>query len=422
MTPARRILPALCRIALVLLSLHIGGAHAQAEITLATRGDTEFAVRVFPADGDYLLLWIAPEYGFREPHRELARQLPEQGIEVWQTNIAESLFLPDSTETLRGLDGRHVADLVERAHRDTGKKIALAGDAYAALPVLHGAREWQLRGAGTAYLVGAVLFTPYTFASTPPLGAAPEYMPIVDASNIPMLVFLAQNSPGRPQFETLGKRLGANGNPVYRYPMPGIMSLFYEQPSSAAMQRQAQQVPQRLRQMLPLLARHPVPAAVLPMRAATASGDGIDIYLREFSEPIRPGRLDLDDVDGKRYTREDFSGQVTLVNFWASWCPPCVEEIPSLNRLQQVMKGRPFELVSINYAEQRDTVIEFMQRVAVEFPVLLDSDGRYAREWKVISYPSTYVIDRDGVIRYGVNAAIEWDDPALVRKLEALLR
>ena len=146
------------------------------------------------------------------------------------------------------------------------------------------------------------------------------------------------------------------------------------------------------------------------------------VHMVRALEEVRPGRLDLDDIDGKRYTRDDFSGQVTLVNFWASWCPPCVEEIPSLNRLQQIMAGRPFELVSINYAEQRDTVIEFMQRVAVEFPVLLDSDGRYARDWKVISYPSTFVIDRDGVIRYGVNAAIEWDNPALVRKLEALLR
>jgi peroxiredoxin len=85
------------------------------------------------------------------------------------------------------------------------------------------------------------------------------------------------------------------------------------------------------------------------------------------------------------------------------------------------MAGQPFELISINYAEDRETVIRFLKRVKVDFPVLLDRNGDYAKRWNVISYPSTFVIDSSGQIRYGVNAAIEWDAPEITSKLEALM-
>ena len=62
-----------------------------------------------------------------------------------------------------------------------------------------------------------------------------------------------------------------------------------------------------------------------------------------------------------------------------------------------------------------------MQRVQVDFPVLLDQRGEFAKQWKVISYPSTFVIDADGKIRYGVNAAIEWDRPEIINKLKSLM-
>lgn len=89
--------------------------------------------------------------------------------------------------------------------------------------------------------------------------------------------------------------------------------------------------------------------------------------------------------------------------------------------MRSKMSDSPFELISINYAEENSDIQSFMKRVRVDFPVLLDQDGRFAREWKVISYPSTFIIDPKGVIRYGVNAAIDWDDPEVIAKLKSLL-
>lgn len=85
------------------------------------------------------------------------------------------------------------------------------------------------------------------------------------------------------------------------------------------------------------------------------------------------------------------------------------------------MKGLPFELISINYAEDKKTILEFMKKVNVEFPVLLDKNGDFAKKWNVIAYPSTFVIDKHGKIKYGVNAAIEWDKPEFIQKIKSLL-
>jgi peroxiredoxin len=85
------------------------------------------------------------------------------------------------------------------------------------------------------------------------------------------------------------------------------------------------------------------------------------------------------------------------------------------------MEGLPFELISINYAEDKATVNDFMQKIKVDYPVLIDKDGAFARQWNVISYPSTFIIDPQGKIRYGVNSAILWDDPDLINTLKALL-
>jgi hypothetical protein len=167
---------------------------AAEEIIVTASKDVEITVTRFPTQGEYLLVWLAPEYGFRKAHRSLAGKLSEQNIEVWQTDIVEALFLPQGSSSLKQLDGKYVADLVEHAHVLTGKKIALAGDSYAAMNALLGAREWQSRNHADRYLVGAVLFTPYSYAYIPPLGLPPEYLPIVESTNIPLVIFQAQNS------------------------------------------------------------------------------------------------------------------------------------------------------------------------------------------------------------------------------------
>jgi len=392
------------------------------EITVSASNDIDVTVETYPAKGEYLIIWLAPEYGFRKGHILFAKSLSEVGIEVWQANILEALFKPQGTGPLKELDGQYVADIIEYAHATSGKKIIVAGDSYGSLPALTGAYRWQQRNIKNPYLVGAILFSPYTYAYIPPLGLPPEFMPIVHSTNIPLLIYQAKDSGTIGQFEIFLEKIQSNGSPVYTRFFPDVMSLFYKEQPSEEMLKNAKPLPMNIVKMLPILEKHRLPEKPVSLKSDIKYFSGIDIYLKKFKGDSNPVAINLNDVHGKAVIRKDFTKQVTLVNFWATWCPPCVEEIPSLNRLKNKMSGLPFELISINYAENETEILEFMKQVNVEFPVLLDQNGEYAKQWNVITYPSTFVIDTEGKIRYGVNSAIEWDTPEVVDKIKSLLK
>lgn len=409
-------------IAILSISVFVSNlCFAETDIIVPVSSGDEITVEKFPAKGKYLMVWLAPEYGFRGAHRSLARMLTEQNIEVWQSNIAESLFLPLGSTSIKKMDGKHVADIMEYAHKTTGKKIIVVGDSYATVSALQGARQWQLKKQSEPYFIGAILFSPYTYATIPPLGQLPEYMPIIEATNIPIMIYQAKNNGNIGQFDTLVKKLQQHGNPVYTRMTPKVMSLFYEDKPTKEMLEQVKPMPLSIKKMIAVLEKHPVPSTAIELKELEEAKSGIDIYLKKYTGSIKPIAINLEDAQGKTIVKNNYQGQVTIVNFWATWCRPCIEEIPSLNRLKQKMNGLPFELISINYAEDKKTILDFMKMVQVDFPVLLDQEGEFAKQWNVITYPSTFVINKNGNIEYGVNAAIEWDNPELIKKIKSLL-
>ena len=394
---------------------------AEEEFAVSVSPDLEINVEHIPAKGKYLILWLAPEYGLRGGHRALARLLSQENIEVWLTNITESLFLPQGTTSLKKLNGKYVADLIEFAHKKTGKKIIVLGDSYASLSALRGAHQWQQRKQTKPYFIGAILFSPYTYVSIPPLGQLPEYMPIVSSTNIPLMIYQAKRGGTFSQFKSLLEKIEQHGNPVYTRLLPDMMSLFYQEKPTNKMVAQAKPIAININKMIPLLEKHSVPAQPIALNIIKENKSGIDIYLKEYKGVISPLAINLMDAYGNKVVKTSYKEKVTIINFWATWCPPCVQEIPSLNRLKKKMKGLPFELISINYAEDKKVIVDFMKKINVEFPVLLDQDGSFAKKWNVITYPSTFVIDKNGNIKYGVNAAIEWDSPEFIKKIKSLL-
>jgi len=85
------------------------------------------------------------------------------------------------------------------------------------------------------------------------------------------------------------------------------------------------------------------------------------------------------------------------------------------------MNGKPFQLISVNYAESANDIRAFLDNVNVDFPVLIDPGGKLTSQWKVLAFPSTFVIGPDGNIQYGVNAGIHWDTEAIIAQLNNLL-
>jgi len=118
--------------------------------------------------------------------------------------------------------------------------------------------------------------------------------------------------------------------------------------------------------------------------------------------------LALKDLDGKTWELSTLQGRAVLLNFWATWCDPCREEMPSLQALAQRHEGEGLLVLMVNYRESAGSIKRFLERVPLSMPVLLDSDGAAARAWTSRVFPTTVMIDRSGRPRHQVVGAVDW--------------
>jgi peroxiredoxin len=130
----------------------------------------------------------------------------------------------------------------------------------------------------------------------------------------------------------------------------------------------------------------------------------------------------LKDLSGQPVQLSSLKGKVVLLNFWATWCPPCREEVPSMVRLNQAMQGKRFQMLAVSIDEGgKDAVNAFFKKGGVVLPALLDSDGRIARQYGTTGVPETFVIDTKGVILKKVIGPMDWSSPQVIAALDELI-
>lgn len=145
--------------------------------------------------------------------------------------------------------------------------------------------------------------------------------------------------------------------------------------------------------------------------------------LKPYSGTALPD-FTLADLQGKQHRLSSLKGKVVMVNFWATYCTPCIKEMPSMQRLADKFKGQPFQILAIDMAEQRSDIDAFFKRfkINVNFPILLDTEGEVVEAWMVSAVPTTFIIDQQGTIRYALFGAIEWDSDEVVKTVNGLLK
>jgi len=141
--------------------------------------------------------------------------------------------------------------------------------------------------------------------------------------------------------------------------------------------------------------------------------------LRPWPGGPTPG-LSLKDLQGAPRPLEAYRGKVVVLNFWATWCEPCRDEMPSLNRLRQSLKGLPVELFAVNVGEGEARINAFLGKVPVDFPVLLDRDAQASKAWKVRLMPTTFILGKDGRVRYIYSGGRDWADESVRATIAAL--
>jgi thiol-disulfide isomerase/thioredoxin len=390
------------------------------EVSFRTYDGNELSLHQYPSQGKQLIIWING-HSWEQREIQTAMDFAKQGIEVWQIDFAEALMQTSGSSLLRNMDAEYVADIIDAAHKQTGKKVMLMAQSFSAIPALSGATLWQQRKVHHGKLSGAILFSPDVSVALPALGKDPEYLPIAHATNIPIMIYQGSLHGPVHQFKRFFKTLTSTNPNVFFKLLPDVTSVFYSGQNSSEVTNLLKVLPNKVDELFKLFdALPPTLAKTNYVPAKIKSNIRPDVALKSYTDNVEPRPIDLQDESGNRYQRNDYRGKVTVVNFWASWCGPCVEEIPSLNRLREQMKNEPFELITINYAESAASIRDFMQKVSVQFPVLIDPKGANAQQWNVIGFPSTFVIGPDGKIKYGVNAAIHWDTPDVIQTLKAL--
>lgn len=132
----------------------------------------------------------------------------------------------------------------------------------------------------------------------------------------------------------------------------------------------------------------------------------------------------LNDINGVPHDLAQYKGRVVLVNFWATWCPPCRREMPSMERLAQQLKGEPFTVLAVNVGENADMIGLFTSQLETDlsFPILLDSRSKTMQAWKVAGLPTTFLVDKRGRVVAGAIGGREFDHPEMVKAIRAVIK
>jgi thiol-disulfide isomerase/thioredoxin len=141
-----------------------------------------------------------------------------------------------------------------------------------------------------------------------------------------------------------------------------------------------------------------------------------------YSRAISAVDFTLVDLQGRQRSLDDYIGKLVLLNFWATWCPPCRREMPSMQALYEQFHDDGLEIVALNVLEDRSTAADFIEETGYTFPVLLDADGRTATTYAIRYFPTTYVIDRNGVVLGRREGFHDWSSPEVTSGFEVLLR
>ena len=165
-----------------------------------------------------------------------------------------------------------------------------------------------------------------------------------------------------------------------------------------------------------------IAASLLP--ACSKEKDSKKAAPASASKPAEGGAapdFTVKDLEGKDLKLSTLKGSVVLVNFWATWCPPCKEEIPSMIKLNKAMTGKAFRMLAISIDEDGKDAVENYFKGSKDLPTYLDTNGETAQLYGTTGVPETYIVDKQGIIRKKIVGGMDWNSPEVISYLDELL-
>ena len=160
-------------------------------------------------------------------------------------------------------------------------------------------------------------------------------------------------------------------------------------------------------------------AGGLLLCACALAGNAADVEPLASAAPYSD--LMVTTPDQRIHVLDDYRGRVVVINFWASWCPPCLREFPSLVQLKKELEGLPFDILAVNVAEGAGTVRRFAILEEDGLRLLMDRDGTQSRVWQVEYYPTSFILDTEGRLRYRIEGEMDWTGAEPMAWVQSLL-
>lgn len=161
------------------------------------------------------------------------------------------------------------------------------------------------------------------------------------------------------------------------------------------------------------------------IHAQAARNPSIDYKAVPKLEEIkdRPAAPDftLANPDGKKLSLKDYRGKLVFVNFWATWCEFCREEMPAMERLYQEFKGKGFEILAVNVKDKRSDALAFVKKLKLTYPIMMDPEGEIGLLYGAFGMPTTYLIDEKGMVLARLWGPADWYSPGARNLIKSLL-
>ncbi|MCP4494387.1 MAG: TlpA family protein disulfide reductase [Gammaproteobacteria bacterium] len=396
------------------------------ELEIELDSNVVLDVSHFAGSSSRLLIWLPSEQGISRGISPVAEKLSAFGPHIWLMDLHSSYMVPTSRHSLSEFPVEDLLELLNRAEREGYDEIYLLSAGRGAKLVLDTIYEFYTDNLQSNLLKGSILIHPNLFTALPVIGQKASFIPAAGTSHLPIYLIQAEYSTKYVYTQEMRSQLESGGSAVFLHLLADVESGFYGRPESElddSSLSARRKLPEMILQAMVLLSKIPEgqPPEVRqyekkPEVVAAVREPALGVYRADGPIPA----LTLGNLQGRQVSLNDFRGKVVLLNFWASWCGPCVDEIPSLARLGLKLKEKPFEILTVNIGESRERVVQFLQDVNVNFPVLLDESGKAVRDWRVYAFPSNFLIDQRGQIRYAYSGALEWDSAVVIETIESL--
>lgn len=350
------------------------------------------------------MLWFPSERGLTPALVDLVKA-SAKNIHIIMPDWHESYFLPTDRNSLSNIPAKDIDDLI-RFYSKQYPQLYLMGHSRTAELILNSTH--RLQSQGNIKFGGIVLISPHLQKEVPAIGSKVSYMNTALHSNLPIYIFQPQRSTRFVPVQSLVKALQTGGSEVYLHPLLNVGGGYQMRGKNHWQgddKKAREEFPQQLEKALSVLAITDSAPAIKFTEKGKTPYKALNTDLRKVNLPSPP--LALKDLAGEMHTLADYKGKIVIVSFWASWCRPCLEEIPSLVALKEKYQGQ-LEILAANILEDKETIDKFTKSMKINFPILQAKDAQEIEAWKVYVYPSNFILDKKNKLRYAVTGAIDW--------------